>query len=83
MMNKQRVPAALAERFLPHEGPAFNVVCERGAVRLWRSIHRTTIADGGAAHEITRFHVSEGDEVAFMHMRELWRAEANFAGITA
>lgn len=71
------VPQDLIDRFFPQEQPRFDLFKTHGEVRLWRSVCQRAPFEGHTV-ESARYHVTEGEELGFSHMRELDRAEAAF-----
>lgn len=74
MHEMHGAPQDLISRFLPREQARFELVKEDGEVRLWRSVCRRTDFEGQTV-EYAHHHVVKGEELAYWHMRELWRAE--------
>lgn len=72
------VPAELRERFLPQEDPAFEVIQERGHLRLWKSVSKEFLVQGHLRRSTTRFHITEHEQLDICHMPDLEHAVPNF-----
>lgn len=62
------VPTSLVERFTQQESTAFQLVRERGDVRLWKSKTAEREAFGQICRSYIRYHITKGEKLLICHM---------------
>ena len=67
--DRQTIPVELAERFLPAENVAFEVLRTDGEVRLWRSTAKREPLEDGLPRWNFKYHVSTGEALDYLLMR--------------
>lgn len=76
--DSMNAPAELRERFTEDENVKFEVLCQRGAVRLWKSQTRDRMEHGEHRPGQTHYHVTVGDEAEYFLIARMEGAQLIF-----
>ena len=76
--NAEPVPSALRDRFTSTEAAAFRLLRRCSDVHLWSSTTTEHVECGQIRKSETHYHITEGEELGFHHIKNLEHAMLNF-----
>lgn len=76
--NAEPVPSALRDQFTSAEAPTFRLLRRCSDVHLWSSTTTEHVECGQIRKSETHYHITEGEELGFHHIKNLEHAMLNF-----